>query len=47
MRNDLSTVHLPLREAGYGLLVVGLGSTIWPAIVDHTTMSGLLAPGSS
>jgi hypothetical protein len=40
--NDLATFRLSLLRAGYLLLVVGLGSTIWPAIVDHTTTWELL-----
>ena len=34
---DVSTFRLYLLRAGYLLLVVGLGSTIWPAILDNTT----------
>ena len=33
----VSTVRVYLLRAGYLLLVVGLGSTIWPAILDNTT----------
>jgi hypothetical protein len=37
LMNDVSTLRLYLLRAGYLLLVVGLGSTIWPAILDQTT----------
>jgi hypothetical protein len=37
MMTDVSTFRLYLLRAGYLLLVVGLGSTIWPAILDNTT----------
>jgi hypothetical protein len=33
--NEISTVRLYLLRAAYLLLVVGLGSTIWPAILHH------------
>ena len=37
MMTGVSTFRLYLLRAGYLLLVVGLGSTIWPAILDNTT----------
>jgi hypothetical protein len=37
MMTDVSTFRLSLLRAGYLLPVVGLGSTIWPAILDNTT----------
>ena len=32
---DVSVVRLYLLRAGYLLLVVGLGSQVWPAIIHH------------
>jgi hypothetical protein len=37
MMTEVSTFRRYLLRAGYLLLVVGLGSTIWPAILDNTT----------
>ena len=34
--NEISTFRLYLLRAAYLLLVVGLGSEIWPAILNHT-----------
>lgn len=35
MNTDLSTSRLWLLRGGYLLLVVGLGLTVWPAILHH------------
>jgi hypothetical protein len=37
MMTEVSTFRRYLLRAGYLLLAVGLGSTIWPAILDNTT----------
>ena len=37
MMTNVSTFRLYLLRAGYLLLVVGLGATIWPAMVDGST----------
>ncbi len=44
---EVSLFQLYLLRAGYLLLVVGLGSTVWPAMLDHTAWPLTLGPWRS
>jgi len=41
---DVSTPQLYLLRAAYLILVLGLGSTVWPAMIAHTTWTLTLSP---
>jgi hypothetical protein len=41
---EVSTVQLYLLRAGYLILVLGLGTTVWPAMIAHTTWTLTLSP---
>ncbi len=40
----VSLVHLYLLRAAYLLLVVGLGTSVWPALIHHETWPLTLSP---
>lgn len=42
MSNEVSVVRLNLLRAGYLLLIVGLGLTIWPSILNPTQSWALM-----
>ena len=42
--NDVSLVHLYLLRAAYLLLVVGLATSVWPALLAHTAWPLTLSP---
>ena len=41
---DVSLVHLYLLRFGYLLLVVGLGTSVWPALLHHQPWALTLSP---
>jgi hypothetical protein len=43
-KTEVSLVHLYLLRAGYLLLVVGLGSSVWPPLLNHEPWALTLSP---
>ena len=43
-RREVTLVHLYLLRAAYLLLVVGLGTSVWPALIHHEPWALTLSP---
>lgn len=42
-RGAIAPLHLTALRAGYALLVIGLGLTVWPKVIGHTEPSSLMS----